>query len=290
MKTSGKINKGCQKILVALAVFGYLTAEQLAKVCFSPGSLTYVKALLKELVEAHLVFAVGGRGTGLPLIYTLTSKGRGLARTGANTPYRMRVRPYAVKNKGENLYFMEHTLAVNEVLIDAKLLSQTIPSIQLTRMMTEQELRRKIDVDIPPKVCLEPDAGVHFTISETWHKETQVWEDFFFIEVYRNLPPVEWRFKQKIKGYVTYALTGQHEALFATPVLSIAVLAATEQMAATLKRWTEDVLVTTNQQAEGEWFYFCRVNPATTSPQELFLSPVWEQAFTDTKAPLLVLE
>jgi hypothetical protein len=71
-------------------------------------------------------------------------------------------------------------------------------------------------------------------------------------QVYRNLPPAEWRFKQKIQGYVTYALTEQHEALFQTPALSVAVFAQTSEMAATLKRWTEEVLETTNQTDEGD--------------------------------------
>jgi hypothetical protein len=155
-------------------------------------------------------------------------------------------------------------------------------------MVTEQELKRKIYVQIPEKICIEPDASVQFWIEETRHKAPEKWEQFFHIEVYRNLPPIEWRFKQKIQGYVTYDLSGQHEALFATPVLSIAVFATTEQMAATLKRWTEEVLESTNQQDEGDWFYFCSVNPATASPADMFLTPVWEQAFGTTKTPLIL--
>jgi hypothetical protein len=290
MTPPGTLNKGCQTILRALGVFGSLTAEQITRLCYSAGSLTYVKALLKELVAADLVFTIGGRGTGLPLIYTLTSTGRYLASAYLAQPQRTRFRPSEAKDTGENLYFMQHTLAVTDVLIGASLLSQTVPGIQLTRMYREPELKRKIYVQIPKKICLEPDASVQFLLTETWHEPPQTWEDFFHIEVYRNLPPVEWRFKQKIQGYVTYALTGQHEELFATPVLSIAVFAASEQMATTLKRWTEGVLAATDQQQEGEWFFFSSVNPATVSPREMFLSPVWESAFGTTKTPLLVLE
>jgi hypothetical protein len=291
MKTPGTMQKGCQKILACLAVFSYLTAEQLAKACFSPGSLTYVKALLKELVESKLVFALGGRGTSLPLIYTLTSTGQYRASTHQHTPRRrIRVRPADIQDKAHNPYFMAHTLAVNDALISARLLSQTHPGIALTRMYREPELKRKIYVEIPEKICLEPDASVQFTITETWHKKPQIWEDFFHIEVYRNLPPVEWRFKQKIAGYVTYAVSGQHEELFATPVLSVAVIAASEPMAATLKRWTEDVLANTNQQGEGDWFFFCSLDTATATPEEMYLAPVWEQAFGTAKTPLLMLE
>ena len=110
------------------------------------------------------------------------------------------------------------------------------------------------------------------------------------IEVYRNLPPTEWRFKQKIQGYVAYAVSGQHEALFQTPALSIAVITQTSQMATTLKRWTEEALQEINQTEQGELFFFTSLNPATASPEEMYLAPVWEQAFSATKTPLLVLE
>jgi hypothetical protein len=284
------MTKGEAKILGALAVFGYLTAEQITKLCYSTGSLTYVKALLKNLGDADFVFTIGGRGTGLPLIYTLNSKGRSLASGGAAFPLRTRFRPAEEKDKGENLYFMQHTLAVNDVLIGAHNLAQTVPGITLSRMVTEHELKRKIYVAIPAKICLEPDASVHFTITETWHNPPQIWEDFFHIEVYRNLPPVEWRFKQKIKAYVYYALNGWHERFFHTPVLTIAVIAQTEQMTATLKRWTEEVLRQMERPAEGDWFFFCSLDTASASPEELFLSPVWETAFGTTKTPLLILE
>jgi hypothetical protein len=123
------------------------------------------------------------------------------------------------------------------VLIAARLLSQIQPDILLTRMYTEQELKRKIYVDLPVRseegsiqhrtLCIEPDASCGFTIQETV-------QDFFHIEVYRTLPPAEWRFKQKVVGYVASLDSGQHEALFHTPALSIAVFAQSKEMAQTL--------------------------------------------------------
>jgi hypothetical protein len=43
------------------------------------------------------------------------------------------------------------------------------------------------------------------------------------------------------------------------------------------------------QEEEGERFFFTSSDPATTNPEELFLSPVWEQAFSSAKTPLLML-
>jgi hypothetical protein len=101
---------------------------------------------------------------------------------------------------------------------------------------------------------------------------------------------VKERYKQKIQGYVTYVATGQHESLFATSALSLTVIAVTEQLATLLKHWTEEALRERESIADGDWFFFCSLDPATASPEQLFLAPVWEQAFSTTKTPLLVLE
>jgi hypothetical protein len=65
---------------------------------------------------------------------------------------------------------------------------------------------------------------------------------------------------------------------------------ANHKMAALLKYWTEEALREIERIEEGDWFFFCSVNPATTHPDEMYLTPVWEQAFSSAKTPLLVLK
>jgi hypothetical protein len=100
---------------------------------------------------------------------------------------------------------------------------------------------------------------------------------------------MERRFKQKIRGYLTYAGSPLHQELFRTSALSIAIIAATEQLAQMLKRWTEEELTKLNEQAEGQRFFFSSVIPGQVTPTELFLSPVWSLAFRNTPTPLLEL-
>jgi hypothetical protein len=266
---------------------------------YAPASLTHVYEQMRSLIDRRLVLTLGGRTVNLPLIYTLSGTGRQYASLlGASL--KTRFRPAEEADKGHNPYFLKHTIAVTDVLIAARLLSERVPAVRLTRMYTERELKRKIHVELPGQtpegkprfqtICIEPDASCEFEITETWHDQPQTWVDFFHIEVYRNLPPAEWRFKQKIQGYVYAVDEGWHEAFFHTPALSIAVIAATKQMAATLKRWAEEVLTEMARQPEGDWFFFCSLDTATATPEELYLSPVWQKAFSDVKAPLLVLE
>jgi hypothetical protein len=283
------MRKASERIISALAAFDYLTPAQITRLLYAPSSRNHVYEKMRPLVDRGFVLTAGGRDVNLPLLYTLSGTGRRYA-SMLGAARGKRFRPSEEADKSRNPYFLKHTIAVIDVLIGARLLSESVPPIHLSRMYTERELKRKIYIPLGGKtVCLEPDAGLLFRITETWHDPPQTWEDFFHIEVYRNLPPQEWRFKQKIAGYVTYADNGHHEALFHTPALSIALIAATEHMT-TLKRWTEEVLTDMKRQAEGEWFFFCSLNPATASPEELFLTPMWEQAFSTTKTPLLVLE
>jgi hypothetical protein len=281
-----------EKIIVALTEFDYLTVAQITRLLYSPASITHVHEQMKLLGENGSVLTLGGRAVNLPLIYTLSSTGRHYA-SMLGAARGKRFRPSEEKDKGHNPYFLKHTIAVTDVLIAARLLADSVPAIRLTRMYTERELRRRIYIPLAGKtICLEPDASLLFRITETWHEEPETWEDFFHIEVYRNLPPAEWRFKQKVQGYVATVDTGRHEALFHTPALAIAVMTTSEseQMAATLKCWTEETLQAMGRAEEGGQFFFCNLDTATATPEEIFLSPVWEQTFSTTKTPLLILE
>src|ERR671914_208811 len=289
MKPTPQPAKGAEKILIVLAVFGYLTAEQITRLLFAPSSISYVRKLLKSLVTGGFVFVIGGKTVHPHALYTLSGVGRTYAEALGTSP-RKRVRKGEEQERGHNPYFLKHTIAVIDFLISARLLANTHATIELTRIITERELKRKIYVAIPDKICIEPDASCEFLITEDWHEKPQTWKDIVHIEVYRHLPPVEWRFKQKIQGYVTYALSGQHKALFNTSALAIAVIAVSTQMATTLKQWTEETLLEMGRPAEGGWFFFCNLDPAKARPEELFLSPVWKQAFGTAKTPLLMLE
>jgi len=281
-----------EKIIRALAAFDYLTTAQITRLLYSPASLTHVREQMKLLVAEGYVLTLGGRNVHLPLIYTLSGTGRHYA-SMLGAAKGKRFRPSEEQAKGHNPYFLRHTIAVTDVLIATRLLSESVPAIHLSRMYTERELRRRIYVTLSGKpVCLEPDASLLFRITEAWHDPPETWEDFFHVEVYRNLPPQEWRFKQKIHGYVATVDTGRHAALFHTPALSIAVMSVseTEQMAVALKRWTEEALQDSGRSEEGERFFFRSIiDTATVSPEELFLSPGWEQAFGTAKTPLLML-
>jgi protein involved in plasmid replication-relaxation len=267
-----KLPVSATKMLLALARFEYLTAEQVTRLLYADSSLAFARKILKFLVTQELVFTLGGRAVNVPLIYTLSGKGRQYVSL-LGTPMTKRFRPAEEREKAGNGFFLRHTIAVTDVLISAQLFSQHNPAIVLNRIYLERELKRKIYVSIPislgngttlrQTVCLEPDAAVDFITHDTV-------QDFFHIEVYRsNLR--EDRFKHKITGYAAYAASTLHQELIHTPSLSIAVFCSSSQLVATLKRWTEEVLQELRQEDLGEQFFFTSSDPATVSPEALYL-------------------
>src|SRR5918992_628093 len=128
---------GSEKLLAFLALFGYLTAEQLRRVAgYQPKSLGFVRQKLNSLVAAGFVLALPGRFVTQPRVYALTATGYTSA-SALGVAMARRVRPSEERDKAQNRFFIEHALAVSDVLIAAWLLSQTQPGITLTRMFTE---------------------------------------------------------------------------------------------------------------------------------------------------------
>jgi hypothetical protein len=296
MSVSADRKTATEKILTALLEFDYLTAQQLTTLLYRAGSLTYVRAKLRALVAAKLVFAISGKSSGLPQlpqVFTPTGKARAYISNLTGDTTRLRFRPSEEQEKADNLFFIKHTLAIRDVLIAARLLANTTPGIVLNRIYHEKDLRRKIYVEIPvhtaqgkqskQTISIAPDASCEFSVQEKWR-------DFFHIEVYRYLP-VEALWKQKVTGLVTYRQTGQHQALFHTSALSVAVFTQTKDMAQILKEWTEQALTKLAQPAEGQRFFFNTIDdPTSAQPAEMYLAPIWQQAFGKGLTPLLVLK
>jgi hypothetical protein len=116
MLTSVHTLKGADKILISLAEFQYLTARQLTRLLYAPSSLVYVQKQLKSLTDTGLIIALPGRFVNMPAVYTLTGKGYTYT-TALGMPQRKRVRPMEEREKAPNVFFIQHTMAVSDVLI-----------------------------------------------------------------------------------------------------------------------------------------------------------------------------
>jgi hypothetical protein len=279
-----------EQIIGELAMYHYLTAEQLIRVLgYAPSSRTHMEENLRKLAASGLVLPLAGKAFNLPRVYTLTAKGRRYAALLGKEPGKQRFRPGEERDIQHNMFFIRHFLAVSDVLIAARLLAQTTPGIVLTRLYQEHELKGKLSLPLhlprqsrPQTIVLVPDAALQFIIADTW-------EDVFYMEVYRNFP-AEARFKQKVAAYVALAHSPLHRELFATDALSVAMLATPPLLAQTLKTWTEEALTVLGQPEEGQRFFFASIATEQATPQAMYLLPVWRQAYGSSPTPLLVVE
>ena len=65
-----------EKLICALAEYGYLTAEQATRLLYTITSLTHVREKFKGLDDEKFVTVLGGRAYNLPRIFTLSTTGR----------------------------------------------------------------------------------------------------------------------------------------------------------------------------------------------------------------------
>ncbi len=124
------------------AVYRYhmLKPEQLTRRYYSQGSLTFVKARLKQLTDHDYLDAneqptTRGRS---PFYYTLANKGiKYIKEAGFEVD-----RYYRPSRKVEYLPFLLHTFSVNDVLIAAELLADGMLQLTLAEMQHELVLKQ----------------------------------------------------------------------------------------------------------------------------------------------------
>lgn len=269
-----------RSILEALGRFHYLTAEQLARLLFSPRSVTYVYEHSRWLCEEGFlrrvplprVSAMGSSKN----VYALDRKGyRFLEALGCAPEGRFRPAEEAVREQ----LFLEHTLACNDVLILAHRLARQDAGVVVAEMRTERELRRsagRVEVYDPEsgkreRIAVIPDGWLELHVDGSY-KAT------FALEMDRSTMEKK-ALRRKLRGLVRrYANE---------PVTVVVVALGGEKRQGELVGWVEGVLDETNARHHADLFRVAAFDPAQADPREAFLSPIWRQPFSSGGHPLL---
>ena len=143
------INTPQNKILDALFSLYMATAEQLTRLLFSENSQAYIRRNIKPLIDSNYVTVLNEytRTVNDPKVFGVGAKGwKYLKQQG----YPIKKRHRDIKGKLPLGYPLRHTLAVNDVLISAKLIIYEEPSLQLKHICHEIEFKREpIVVTLP---------------------------------------------------------------------------------------------------------------------------------------------
>src|SRR5205823_9329275 len=143
-------------ILKSLYDYYYLTAKQVCRLHYSPGSFTRVEKLLKELRDNEYLqwdfLPVKRRFGSSPAYYMLAKRGVSYLR---KLGYDVSILPSPSEKRQLKSLFIPHTISVNDLLIAANLLPRVVPAYSLSTMRHELFLKRMMKSSVIPDGWLD---------------------------------------------------------------------------------------------------------------------------------------
>jgi len=309
------LNKPRIRILSEMPVYHELTAEQLTRILSY--SYRYIQDECKKLSanEANMLQSVpvekkprDARVGNLPYVYVLGSAGREYLLSEGHTVW-PRWRPEEEKDRAGYL----HTLALNDVLINAKSLGKDHPEMVLENFVHERVFRSEpIRVTTPMKATpenLRPDLWLDIRNYNTRKRYV------YSVEV--NLTHLDRkRFVKKLRLYL-HSRTGAYEERFGTQIHVVIFVIQTrshfprpyrepgykpptqelknreiesirrQNRLMDFKRWTEEELTRAGEISDASFFRFSAAPLDTLTPSEFFFSPHFFVPFVDSPSPLI---
>jgi len=261
-------------VLHALNRYHFLTAQQVQRLRYSGGSLTYVQSMLKRLAEQgycqRLWLPRATQHGSAPSVFRLATNGLNFLRE-QGVAVNARYRPS--DHNGHSYLFLNHTLALNDFLITAELLARQRPEFSLAGFLHEQDLKRQpFYVDVAgERQAVIPDAWLDFRAGDLYQVCLAVELDMGTEE------QKKWR--RKVRALTAFA-NGPYQEAFGTTSLTIAVVVASgERRLSELLTWTEAELRAAGEDQNASLFLFVACSPAQLSPDDLFFRPCWYQPF-----------
>jgi len=228
-------------MLDALGWLYYARADQITRLLYSPSSLTFVRAHLKRLCDENYVKSIsiysGSKPT--PLIYTLSSKGMEYLKGTGRIPEDRRFRPSEVE---VSPFFLPHTLDVNDFLIAFSSLAKQDRRFQMISRMHDIDLKREKrlekdrvvftklvgDAVVEKKMYLYPDAFLLLSMEREGTGESgqplKPRKFGLWLEIDRNSETDARKFKDRVRGIVSYHSSGKYEEKYGTKSLVVAYL------------------------------------------------------------------
>ncbi len=286
MTARAVVGKAEDRILRALGRYHLLTAEQITRLLYRPGSLRDVQKRLAKLVAAGYLIPKRGysRSTGRPpAIYALGRRGRDYA-AAAGLELRHRFRP----GEERGYLFYAHTLALNDVLIAAERLAARTGRFWIETMLHDQllqqtPLRVTLHGGRPARVV--PDAWLDLRFSRPGERPIR---ECYVVELDRGTERQR-DFRAKVEALIA-ATEGPYQDAFGTDLMTVAVVAAPErnpdQRRRQLLEWIEWELERLDRPDQADLFYVASLDSAAVSPEDLFCSASWYAPFSGVPAPL----
>jgi hypothetical protein len=278
------------RILRAIGRYHFLTATQVTRLLYRPGSKRDVEKRLAGLVKRGYLLALPGysqRGRP-PAIYTLDRQGRGYVE-GLGIPVRARFRPAELR--ALKFPFHDHTLALNDVLIALERLAARLPDrLWLEEVRHEQLLRER-----PLTVALG-DGRTAGVVPDAWldlrfpRPDRRPLRECWWLELDRGTEGQR-DFREKVANLIAATVAGAYQDAFGTDLLTVAVVTVPERNPAQrreqLLRWIEQELGRLGLTDQADLFSVTSQDAARVDPAAMFLAPTWYVPFGTEPLPLL---
>ena len=269
------------------AVFSHraLTVEQLTRLLYKPGSLTFVrsnaKALTQEKYLSRMHFPTVSTGAS-PFVYSLGVRGvRFLSECEEDVSG---YRPL----HAENYYILKHLQNVNDFAISARILSRLTPDVTLTSWLHDWQLQHEpVTATINnTQVTSIPDLWLDFTVRAGSQKKPcsmPVWVEIDMGSAWGK------RLKDKVTHIILLVTERAHETRFTVQNITVAFATpGTIKRRDLIRSHIKTVLEELGKLAFTDVF-LCASLPQEIDPKQLFLSPLWFTPTSDRPLSLLDL-
>jgi len=261
------------RILSRVYELRFVTRDHIQALEFAPTTASYCKRRLALLfhhayLDRTFIPLTPGFGATRP-IYTLAARGARIVGHELKTDLDWRA-----SDKNRELYFLQHTLAINDFRICAILAAQRL-GLSLD-WVDERTLRRREMKDYVSdpkrdgaKLAIVPDG--YFRLDDA----------SFALELDRSTVE-EKPFKTKVRAYGNWKLSGTYKKRYDTESLRVLFVIASKERdphrLERIKRWSE---------AEGARSLFWFADSADVTEHDIFTQPVWQVAGRDGRYALL---
>ncbi|MHB8276742.1 MAG: replication-relaxation family protein [Candidatus Humimicrobiaceae bacterium] len=254
-----------KRIVEAVYQLRFLTRDQIKLLEFGEGSMTACQRGLSLLYHNGYLSAVHkpiptGYGSS-KRVYCLSKKGAGLIAHLYSEEEAREIKWNEKLNKVEP-FFIEHTLAINDVKI--AFLKAVLETKEYELFwFNEQEVKAwKEKVDDPENsgktLPITPDAFLYLIGKNK--------KAYYFLEVDRATES-NCRWRDKIKGYVEYVKSGKYQAKFKTEALRVLTISTSKERIANL--------IKTTQSVENAYFFLFATFEQIKDKNNIF-KPVWK--------------
>jgi len=258
--------------------------QLLALLGYSENSLERVQKLVKQLADNGFLDydCVPTKKGKSPYYYFLAKRGRQYCEA-LGQDIREYFRPS--EEKALSSPFLHHTMSLNDILISAIRLEHHAPEFSLSSFIHERVLKQTpykasmLRSDGTEERCtLIPDALLDFRHTKDNGKEKKI-----LVLYEHDMGTTEqFRFRRKLRGYITFIKAGAYKELFNAPALIIAYgTPLSQKRCEQMMDWTRKEMASTKEPKWLTRFFLFASMPVTLHPLEVWIQPRWFLPFDD---------